>query len=458
MSHNPTHTATDPGRVLLVLCAAAFLVPFMGSSLNLALPEISEQFSMKAVTLTWMATSYLIATAIFQIPFARMADMIGRRRVFEWGLVGFSVLTILSGLATSSWMLIALRALSGMCSAMMFGTNIAILTASFPPEKRGKALGVNSAVVYASLAAGPFLGGMLTHYLGWQSVFFVTGGAGFVVFALSRIFLKQEWIEARGEKFDLTGSVIYGTAIFCLIYGFTTLPSWHGFVFTGAGIIGICLFAWYEGRIPSPVLNVKLFSGNRIFALSSLSALINYASNSATAFMLSLYLQYIRGYDARTAGLVLICQACVQSLFSLWAGRLSDRFDAARLATIGMIVSVTGLVGLFFVTAATPIYMIIAILVLLGAGFGIFSSPNTNVIMGSVDVRSYGQASATTGTMRLTGQAFSMGIAGMAIALQVGNRAITPDVHPQFIDSMHITFGIFAALCLVGVYASSRRK
>jgi MFS family permease len=443
--------------VLLVLCAAAFLVPFMGSSLNLALPGIGERFSMRAVTLTWMATAYIIATAIFQIPFARMADMLGRRRVFEWGLIGFSLFTALSGFAPNGTTLIALRALSGMCSAMMFGTNIAILTASFSPEKRGKVLGINSAVVYAALAAGPFLGGMLTHYLGWQSVFFICGGAGIMVFALSRIFLKQEWIEARGGKFDLVGSVIYGAAIFCLIFGFTKLPELYGFALTVAGVAGICLFAWYERRLASPVLDVKLFSGNRIFALSSLSALINYASNSATAFMLSLYLQYIRGYDARTAGLVLICQACVQSLFSLWSGRMSDRVDATKLATAGMLVSVAGLAGLFFVGAATPVYMIIVILVLLGAGFGIFSSPNTNVIMSSVDARSYSQASATTGTMRLTGQAFSMGIAGMAIALQVGNQAITPALYPRFITSMHMTFGIFAVLCLIGAYASSRR-
>ncbi len=453
-----TSVPARPGEVLLVLCLASFLVPFMGSSLNLALPEISEVFSFKAVTLTWMATSYLIASAIFQIPFARVADLVGRRKIFIWGVAAFSVFTILSGFAPTGWALIMLRALSGVSSAMMFGTSMAILTSSFPANRRGWAMGVNTAVVYSSLAAGPFLGGLLTHYWGWQSIFFVCGAVGVAVVILARIYLRHEWVEARGETFDWVGSLVYGLGLFGLIYGFTCLPEAMGFVWIAVGIAAFIGFVTYEKRCKAPVFDVRLFSSNRVFALSSLSALINYASNSAVAFMLSLYLQYLRGFDARTAGLVLISQACVQSLCSLYSGRLSDRVNAASLATIGMGVSACGLVGLFFVTATTPIYALIGLLILLGAGFGIFSSPNTNVIMSSVDIKQYGQASASTGTMRLTGQAISMGIAGMAIALQVGNKKIVPDLYPQFLNSIHITFGIFATLCLIGIYASSRRK
>ncbi|MDR2936199.1 MAG: MFS transporter [Rikenellaceae bacterium] len=452
-----TDTPARPGEILLVLGLASFLVPFMGSSLNLALPRISEVFSFKTVALTWMATSYLIASAIFQIPFARIADLVGRRKIFIWGVAAFSVFTILSGLAPTGWVLIVLRALSGVSSAMMFGTSMAILTSSFPANRRGWAMGINTAVVYSSLAAGPFLGGLLTHYWGWQSVFFVCGAVGIVVVILAHLYLRHEWV-ARGETFDWVGSLVYGLGLFGLIYGFTRLPTAMGFVWIAVGTVAFVSFVGYEKQCPAPVFDVRLFSGNRVFALSSLSALINYASNSAVAFMLSLYLQYLRGFDARTAGLILISQACVQSLCSLYSGRLSDRVNAASLATIGMGVSVCGLTGLFFVTAATPVYMLIGLLALLGIGFGIFSSPNTNVIMSSVDVKQYGQASASTGTMRLTGQAVSMGIAGMAVALQVGNKKITPEVYPQFLNSVHITFGIFAVLCLVGVYASLRRK
>lgn len=448
---------TVNNRALAVLCSAAFMVPFMGSALNLAMPRISDQFGIGAVTLPWIATAYLIATAIFQIPFARIADLVGRRKIFISGVVLFTVCTMLCGFSTSSAMLITLRFLSGIGSAMMFGTNIAIITSLFPPAQRGKALAINAAVVYAALAAGPFFGGMLTHYLGWQSIFFVSAGVGLLVLVFSLIVLRDEWVEARGEKFDLTGSILYGASLAGIIYGFSNLPSVTGFACFAGGVTALVFFVWFEKRQRFPVFDVRLFSGNRIFAFSSLAALINYASTMGITFMLSLYLQYVRGFDAKHAGLVLICQALVQSAFSLIAGWLSNRFQPAMLATAGMVLISIGLAGLLFISVGTPMLMIVLILILFGVGFGIFSSPNTNVIMSSVEKKSYSQASATTGTMRLAGQSFSMGIAGMAISFTLGNEKIVPELLPAFMQSMRIAFTAFLVLCLIGIYASSIR-
>jgi EmrB/QacA subfamily drug resistance transporter len=429
----------------------------MGSALNLALPEISTSFSMSAVTVTWMATAYLISTAVFQIPFARVADLAGRKKVFLWGVFIFSLCTFLCGFAASAAILIALRFLSGVGSAMMFGTNIAILTSLFAPEKRGRALGINTAVVYAALAAGPFAGGICTHYFGWQSIFFSCAGVGVAVLLLSRFLLKDEWIEARGEKFDLQGSILYGAGLASLIYGFSSLPHMRGVVCLTAGAALFAVFVRLEKRHACPVFNVRLFSGNRVFALSSVAALINYAATSAIVFMLSFYLQYVRGIDARHAGLILISQACVQSVCSLIAGGLSDRCSPSKTATCGMCIIVAGIAGLTFLNQDTPVGWIMALLAVLGTGFGVFSSPNTAVIMGSVEKRYYTQASATTGTMRLTGQAVSMGIAGMSISWHVGNRKIVPELYPDFMQSMHTTFIVFVILCAVGVYASMAR-
>lgn len=453
-----SQSAANANKALAVLCAAAFLVPFMGSALNLALPQIGEQFDMKAVTLTWIATSYLIATAIFQIPFARVADIVGRKKIFVIGVLIFTVCTVLCGFSTSAAMLIILRIVSGTGSAMMFGTNIAIITSLFPPEQRGKALGINVAVVYASLAAGPFFGGMLTHYLGWQSIFFTVAGIGAGVFAASLLFLRGEWIEARGEKFDIPGSILYGISLAGIIYGFSILPSAVGYACLAIGIVTLFIFIRFEKRRKSPVFNVRMFSGNRVFTLSALAALINYASTMGIFFMLSLYLQYVRGLDAKHAGLIMICQALVQSAFSLIAGWLSQRFQPAMLATAGMVLICMGLAGMLFLTVATPLWIIVCLLVLFGVGFGIFSAPNTNVIMGSVGKKDYSQASAVTGTMRLAGQSFSMGIAGMAISFAVGNEKIVPLLYPQFMQSMRIAFSVFLILCVIGVYASTVRN
>ncbi len=460
--HTPPQTKTaswsnDARKGLIVVCTAAFLVPFMGSALNLALPKIGDAFSMKAVTLTWMATVYLISTAVFQIPFARVADLIGRKKIFLFGLFIFSFGCGLCGFASNGEMLIAFRFLSGIGSAMMFGTNIAIITSLFPVKSRGKALGINTAVVYSAMAAGPFLGGMLTQYLGWKSIFFTSAGVGILVFIFSFFILKKEWIEARGEKFDIVGSILYGAGLASVIYGFSSLTGIQGIIFLITGICVFAVFIFFEKRHTSPVFNVRLFSGNRVFTLSSLAALINYAATAAIAFMLSLYLQYVRGLEASQAGLILIVQACVQSVFSLIAGNLTMRYSSDKLATAGMSIIVAVLSGLVFLSQTTPYWMLVCLLMLLGVGFGIFSSPNTNVIMGSVDKKNYTQASATTGTMRLSGQAFSMGIAGMVISFYIGDNKITPELHANFMQSVQMTFIIFVALCLVGVYASTAR-
>jgi MFS family permease len=455
---------TDRNLALFILCAASFLVPFMGSAINLSLPQISETFSMKAVSLSWIATAYLIATAIFQVPFARLADLVGRKRIFTAGIAIFGVATFMCGLThplhhlcPSGILLIVFRAVSGLGCAMMFGTSMAILTSIFPPDKRGKAIGINTSIVYFALASGPFLGGVLTHYLGWQSLFYLTGLVGCLVAAGAFAFLKGEWVEAKGEKFDLTGSVIFAAGLFCLIFGFSGLPGTAACLLIAAGLAASFFFVFYELRHRQPVFNVRIFSGNRIFGFSSLSALINYACTSAVAFMMSLYLQYIRGFDAHGAGLILIVQAGVQCVVSLYAGRWSDRFNPSLIATAGMGIILAGLVGFIFLSPDTSLVVVIGLLALLGVGFGMFSSPNANVIMSSVDRKYYGQASATIGTVRLTGQAFSMGIAMMAISLHLGNRLIVPELYPLFMRSFRMTFEICAVLCLVGTYASTFR-
>ena len=451
------HRTVNPNRILFVLCMAAFLVPFMGSSINLALPQIGENFSLKSIAITWISISYLITTAIFQIPLARLSDLIGRRRTFIMGVMIFSVTSCLCGFSVSGNMLITLRALSGIGSAMMFGTNMAILTSVFPQHQRGRALGINTSVVYASIAAGPFLGGLITYHLGWQSIFFFSAIVGLLVVVFALFFLEEEWIVSKGEKFDWIGSFTYGVALFGIIFGFTKLPSFVGVMCIAAGFIFFGIFTLQENRCTFPLFNIQLFK-NKVYLFSSLAALINYAATFAIGFILSLYLQYIRGFDAQKAGLFLVIQAAIQSVVALLSGRLSDSISPSKLATSGMLIIVVGLTGWSFLAANTPIWMIATLSVIMGLGFGVFASPNTNVIMSSVEKKHYGQASATTGTVRLIGQSLSMGIASMVISLKMGNRKITEDIYPQFMESVHIMFLIFIALCLIGVFSSMVSK
>lgn len=453
-----TGQQTSTTALLFIICLGASLVPFMGSALNLALPYINEDLSLDAVTSGWIPTSYMLSTAILQIPCARIADMIGRRKVFIWGVIILTIFSVLSGLATSGASLIVYRFLSGIGSAMMFGTSTAILTSSVAPEKRGMALGTIAATVYFALAAGPFLGGILTQYFDWHSIFFVSAALSLTVAVGGCFLIKEDWKEDVESKFDLWGSILFAIGLSALIFGFSELPHILGIISIGIGVVVLLFFTFYEKKQEFPVFNILVFLENRVFRLSSLSALINYSATFAISFMLSLYLQYVRGLSPRDAGLILIIQSIVQAVVSLKSGRLSDKVSPTLLATLGMSIIALGLVGLCFISETTSYYFLGGILFLLGLGFGIFSSPNTNIIMSSVEKKHYGLASATMGTMRLTGQAFSMGIAIMAISIMIGNVQLSPAIHAELIISMRITFIICLILSVFGIYASSVRN
>jgi len=440
-------TMSERKIVFLILCWASFTVTFMGSALNLALPLIGAEMNLNKIGMGWISSAFLIPTAILQVPLAKLGDMFGRKRVFAGGIMLMGTAGLCNAFITSSFKhIISFQILSGTGAAMVFGTNMAILTSAFPPEKRGKVMGALTSAVYLAIAVGPFFGGMLAHHFGWRSLFLITGISLPILSVCAMKLMKDEYKSAHRGTFDFVGAVIYGLAVFGLIFGFSNLPQAVAFAYVGLGILLLLVFISYELKKEYPVFNVRMFSGNKVLGLSAFTAFISYASTAAIAFMLSLYLQTLRNFDAALAGLVLISQAIVQSIVSMYSGRQADKKDPAFLATIGMVFTTLGLMGLAFIGEQTPIWLIVGFLVMLGLGFGLFASPNTKIIMGSVDKKFLGQASATIGTVRLTGQAMSMGFAMMFISLA-----------PDFITSVKMTFGVFAVLCAVGVYASKHR-
>jgi MFS family permease len=303
---------------------------------------------------------------------------------------------------------------------------------------------------------GPFLGGFLTQNLGWQSVFWASALVG-VVAVIAALRLTSEWAESRGERFDWVGSIIYGASIAAAMFGLSRLPAWEGGVLIAAGLAGLAGFASWASRVSQPVLNVSLFRTNRAFTLSSLAALINYSATTAVTFLLSLYLQYIKGLTPQQAGAILIAQPIMMAIFSPLAGRLSDRVESRIVASAGMGLTAIGLVMLTFLSARTPLVYIVAALLLLGLGFGLFSSPNMNAIMGSVEKRFYGVASALLATMRTLGQMLSLGLTLLLFSVIIGPVQITPVYYSAFITSARIAFTISAVLCVIGIFASLAR-
>jgi len=449
--------STSKGAILLIASMSSFLTPFTSSSVNIALPSIGTQLSLDAVTLSWVATAYLLTAATFLVPFGRFADIRGRKMVFRIGIIIDAIASVLCATSRSGTWLIAFRALQGIGGAMIFGTGVAILTSVFSPQERGRALGINVAATYTGLSVGPLVGGFFTQYFGWQGIFFFNAFLGVVITVVALWKLKGEWADARGEKFDLPGAVIYSVALVTIIYAFSVFPALWGTWLIIAGVIGLVIFVRWEMKQEHPVLQIGLFKNNTVFAFSNLAALINYSATFAVSFLLSLYLQYVKGFTPERAGLVLIAQPIMMAVFSPVAGILSDRIEPRIVASLGMAITTVGLLMLVFVSSDVGLGFVIISLIVLGFGFGFFSSPNTNAVMGSVDRKSYGVASGMLGTMRLTGQAISMGMALLLFALYIGRVQITPEYYPLFLKSMRTAFIIMAAICFGGIFASIAR-
>ncbi|MBW2205842.1 MAG: MFS transporter [Deltaproteobacteria bacterium] len=450
----PMDGTVSKRSALFIATLSAFINPFFGSATQIALPSIAKDFHMDAILLSWVATSYILATVVSLVPSGRLADIHGRKKVFLYGYILFTISSLLCGLSTSGAMLISFRVLQGIGSAMHFATGIAILISVYPPQQRGRVLGITVAAVYTGLSLGPFLGGLLTEYLTWRSVFIVTVPLGMLVIYVVLWKLKGEWAEAKGEPFDITGTLIYGLALVAGMLGITMLPALNSLWLITLGLLGIAAFIKWELRVQSPVFDLDLFRKNRVFAFSSLAALINYSATFAITFLLSLYLQHIKGLSPQGAGLILVSQPIVQAVVSPFAGRLSDRIEPRIVASIGMTLTTLGLFLFTFIEDGTGLGFIVGCLMLLGLGFALFSSPNTNAIMGSVEKRFYGLASGSVGTMRQLGMMVSMGIATLIFAVFIGRVPISVETYPAFMKSMQTAFTVFSLLCFGGIFAS----
>lgn len=445
------------GILLAVIMISSFFNPFMGSAVNIALPTIGQDLNMHAVELSWIAMGFLLSAAVFLVPFGKLADIWGRRRMMLIGNIVFTLATLLCAFSNSGSMLIASRVLQGIGSAMGVSSGMAIIISAFPAEMRGRVIGWNTTAVYVGLSAAPMLGGFLTRTLGWHSLFYVNAVAGILVVAGILYGVKAEWAEAKNERFDLIGSLIYLPSMSALMYGFSQMPGRTALFLVVSGAVGLIAFIFWELRDKSPVLDIKLFSRNKTFAFSNLAALINYAATFAITFILSFYLQDVRGLDPFHAGLVLVIQPVMMAIVASVSGRMSDRIDSRLLSSAGMALISACLFTLIFLSIQTSYVYLFIVLFVLGIGFGLFSSPNTNSVMSSVEKKFLGTASATLGTMRLTGQMVSIAIATMAIHLFIGNASIADGNIPGFMQSVKVVFITFTILCILGVFASLAR-
>ncbi len=442
---------------LFVVCLGGFITPLMLSAVNVAIPVIAPSLAMDAITASWVPLAYLLTSAVFLLPFGRLGDMYGRKKMFLSGMTTVTVASILASFSQTALLLILCRALQGMGAAMLFGTGIAILSSVYPPEKRGKVLGLSVSSVYLGLTCGPFIGGWITQQFGWRAVFVFHVPVVLLVIILALVHLKGEWRGPAGQKFDLPGTFIYVATVIALMYGFSVLPQPNGFGLILLSGIGFVVFYKYEKSRQHPLFNVNLFSGNPVLTYSCLTALLMYSSMFSVTFLMSLYLQNIRGFDPQFAGFILISQPLVMTVVSPLAGRLSDRYEPRLITSSGMGLTAIGLALLAAAGTAAPLTAIVPTLMLVGLGFALFASPNTNAILSSVDKKHLGAASGMVATTRVIGQMFSMGIVTLVFALMLGRVQFTPEQSGPLLASINASLIVGSALCFIGIYFSLKR-
>jgi EmrB/QacA subfamily drug resistance transporter len=446
------------------------MAPLDGSIVTIAIPSIASSMMIGLETVVWISLAYLLVLTVLLINAGRLADIRGRKGTYILGFIIFTAGSILCGASATGLQLVIFRAVQGVGAAFIASNSPAIVTESFQSWERGKALGINATAVYAGLMTGPVIGGILVQNFGWRSIFYVNVPIGILVVSLASLKLKERQTSSVGERFDFVGAVTLSVALASFLvaltlggaFGWSSIPILSLLLLTVSAFV---LFIYTESRLTThPTFDLSLFTKNRLFAAANTAALLNYIAVSGVTFMISIYLQDILGLPPQSAGLFLIAMAVAMALLSPFSGWLSDRFGSRLLSSGGMLIVTVGLLLLSQLNTTSSVNDIILRLTLLGVGFGLFSSPNTRAVMSSVGRSKLGVASGTISTMRSTGQAIGLAMAGAVIAtalppqavlqLFTGLSAQSAIARDEFTMGMRTVFQIASAISAVGTLVS----
>ncbi len=479
----------NTGRVnrkqMIPIMLTAFITPFMGSSLNLSIPSMSQYFTAGAVSVGWVVTAYFLSSTSLLIPFGRLADLYGKKPMFLTGILLFGIFSVLCAFAGNIQMVVLFRLGQGTGASMLFATNSAMIASNFPASMRGQMMGLSVMCTYLGLSAGPVLGGLLNQYLGWRAIFIFAALYCIPSLLTSLLMLdgdrkfspsisgdRQQSLEKTEDetrssgdtslpgnrKMDIPGCILFTVACATFLFGLTSLTTMKAakWIFL-ISLVLIVLFVQTELRSEAPVLDLRMFTGSRVFTLSNIAALLNYGASSSISYLLSVYLQNVRGLSSARAGVILIATPIIQAVLSPIAGKLSDRHSPFKLASVGMTLTCVGIVLLFFTDAETSFVYLILSLAVIGMGFALFSSPNSNAIMSSADRSHYGVASSIMSASRTIGQTSSMAIVTMVIGAVIGNVTLSSASPELIVLAIHIALVIDAVLCGIGIFCSASR-
>jgi EmrB/QacA subfamily drug resistance transporter len=456
--------------VLTNTTIGAFMSQLDGNIVLIALPTITRSLNASAFEALWVLMGYILMTAVLLLAFGRLADMYGKVRLYN---LGFAIFTIGSGLCSLSingGMLVFFRLVQGVGAALIWANNAAILTDAFPPNERGRAIGVNLVAGISGSVIGLILGGILTVALGWQSIFWINLPIG--AFATYWAYKKlRELGTVHHERIDLPGNILFAGGLTAFLVGLTLgALSGYTLVDVASMVVGLLMvggFVYVELHSRTPLMDLTLFK-IRAFTAGILSNFLASIARSGVSLVLTIYFQGVLIYDAFQAGLALIPFAVAFVSLGPLSGYLSDKYGPRWFTTVGLSISTAGLVGLALIPAKVSYTVLALLMILVGAGGGMFVAPNISSIMSSAPVTRRGVASGMSATLVTTGALLSLSISFAVLATSIPFNVLQavfaglplssgPPSADLFIGPMHTIFWIMAAMSLVAIVPSALR-
>lgn len=442
---------------LYMVLLNAFTTPLTLSSVNVALPIMTRELRLDAITVSWVPMAYLMASAMLLLIFGRLADRYGRKKLFLLGTFLMIITSTLASRVNSGDSLVVMRFLQGCSASILYATQMALVTSVYSSNERGKVVGMTVSAIYVGLSLGPVLGGYVVDHMGWRGSFLLHIPLACIVLLMSAGLRGKEWLSDEKHDFDIVGALIYILAIFFLCYGVSLMQYSISILILLLSVSLFTVFLRFEYTQRYPLLDVRLFFTNRIFTFSSITSLILYTATFANVVLVSFYLQYLKSYSATEAGFMMMIQPVTMALIAPFSGSLSDRIEPGILASVGIVITIIGLTLLALLETASSSIYIASALFFIGIGFSLFSSPNANAIMGSVEKKNYGIATAVVSTMRIFGQLTSMVLVSVFFSIYIGSNEIVPDKYPQLEQLIQVTYTVATLICIPGLFFSLAR-
>ncbi len=449
----------------------ALLATINNGTLIIALPELARSLNTDVFSLVWVLLSYMLAQTALVLMVGRFADMIGRKKLYVGGFALFTVMSLVGGFATNAWELILVRTVMGAAGAFMMANSGVIVTDAFPGKQLGQALGINQMVAAVGSILGPVLGGWLISF-SWQWIFWFNVPIGIIGTLWAALNLRELVDLEKGQRLDMMGNATFLLGLTALLIGLTQggIRGWDtGAVISSLVAAAVLLpaFVIVELRAKEPLLNLRMFR-SRIFAFGNVSALLNSMARMAVTFLFVFYFIGAKGYDHLTTGFLLTPLAGAMFVFAPLAGRLADRASARVLGSVGMMVTAAGLLGMSTIEVETPYWKIALWMAVIGAGSGIFNSPNTRAIMGSVPPGKRGVASGARTLLVNVGMVLSIAfaIAMVTSAMPADKmveifsgvtRGLSEGTAVPFISGLHTALLFMAGVSIVGAVFSALR-